>query len=62
MELPGGGFVDKPATTADFIALLKSRLAFKCNINSADITNLKDTGKALLLHEVGVAQKKLAFD
>jgi hypothetical protein len=59
MELPGGGFgSEKPSSTEDFKKLLMDKLAFKCNLTSADITTPEDTGKALLLHEVGVAQTK----
>jgi hypothetical protein len=56
MELPGGGFgSNKPRGAEDFKKLLMDKLAFKCNLSASDITTPEDTGKALLLHEVGVA-------
>lgn len=56
MELPGGGFNSLPSSTTDFKQLLMDKLKFKCNLTSSNITTPEDTGKALLLHEVGVAQ------
>lgn len=58
MELPGGGMDNAPVSYADFESLIKDRLKFKCNINQSDISNLRDTGKALLLHEVGIMKKQ----
>lgn len=57
MELPGGGFGGhKPSSPEDFKQLLMDKLEFKCNLSASDITTPEDTGKALLLHEVGVAK------
>ena len=57
MELPGGGFGGhKPSSSEDFKKLLMDKLEFKCNLCTPDITPPEDTGKALLLHEVGVAK------
>jgi hypothetical protein len=59
MELPGGGFGGhKPSSPEDFKKLLMDKLEFKCNLCTPDITTPEDTGKALLLHEVGVAKTK----
>jgi hypothetical protein len=56
MELPGGGFGVIPAGKDDFKQLLLNKLAFKCNIDSEALSGLEDTGKALLLYEIGVAK------
>jgi hypothetical protein len=56
MELPGGGFGKNPGGNNAFESLIKEKLDFKCDIGSDIITNLKDTGKALLLNEKGVAK------
>lgn len=58
MELPGGGFNKEPSSYEDFKQLLLDKLAFKCNITESDITPPEDTGKALLLYEIGVAKSK----
>jgi hypothetical protein len=54
--LPGGGFGVIPAGKDDFRQLLLKKLAFKCNIDSDALSGLEDTGKALLLYEIGVAK------
>ena len=56
MELPGGGFMDIPESLDEFKKLVIDKLSFKCNINESSIKDLTDTGKALILHEDGVAQ------
>ena len=57
MELPGGGFGDNPGSNERFKQLLLSKLSYKCGIGEEVLTNLRDTGKALILNESGVALK-----
>lgn len=58
MELPGGGFGTPPDGEKAYEELLKDKLLFKCNISSAQISDLTDTEEALILHEKGVAKNK----
>lgn len=61
LELPGGGLHNCKNNTIqynDFKTIAKQRLYFKGGIDSKYISDLKDTGKGLLLHEKGVAKDK----